>query len=72
MVTTTRDGLQDFRAEGRAPLALQSRLPLLPQSLLPGARLRVRLTLVGCLPLPVLGIGLIQVGEAGPQLQDAM
>ena len=30
------------------------------------------LTLVGCLPLTVLGICLIQVGEAGPQLQDAM
>lgn len=30
------------------------------------------LTLAGCLPLPVLGVGLVQVGEAGPQLQDAV
>lgn len=26
------------------------------------------LTLIGCFPLTVLGISLIQVGEAGPQL----
>lgn len=33
---------------------------------------RAKLTLVGRLPLAVLGIGLVQVGEAGPQLQDAV
>lgn len=30
------------------------------------------LTLAGCLPLPVLGVCLIQVGEAGSKLQDAV
>lgn len=30
------------------------------------------LTLIGRLPLPVLGVRLIQVGEAWPQLQNAM
>lgn len=30
------------------------------------------LTLIGRLPLSVLGICLVQVGEAGPQLQDAV
>lgn len=31
-----------------------------------------QLTLAGCLPLPVLGVCLVQVGEAGPKLQDAV
>lgn len=32
----------------------------------------LELTLISGLPLTVLGVSLIQVGEAGPQLQDAM
>lgn len=33
---------------------------------------RAGLTFIGCLPLTVLGVSLVQVGEAGTKLQDAM